>query len=100
MFHQLHCIEKLRIALDNPDDPIAGPAHLQHCFNYLRQGILCAADLTLEPAPVGGGEGGEGVGVTHLCRDWEVVFETLAENYQDWGVYFKNATGYDLHSIL
>ncbi|KIX96817.1 uncharacterized protein Z520_07537 [Fonsecaea multimorphosa CBS 102226] len=54
MFHQLHCLTGIRKALqrakagedigtDDHDDP-----HWPHCFWYLRQSILCAADDTIE----------------------------------------------------
>ena len=60
-FHQLHCLVSLRealqrategvnIGIDQHDDD-----HWPHCFHYLRQGILCSADDTVEvPAIVNG----------------------------------------------
>lgn len=83
MFHQLHCIDKMRRALDDPDDPIATIPHLQHCMNYIRQMVLCGADVTLEP------EGSEGVGVVHTCRDWNVVYDTIEDNYERWMDYWE-----------
>lgn len=52
--HQLHCLSALRtalqrvqrgeeIGLDYRDD-----AHWPHCLHYLRQGIICHADDTIE----------------------------------------------------
>ena len=87
MFHQLHCVDKLRRALDNPDDPISTIPHLQHCLNYIRQMILCAADLTLEPVDIG--HEASGVGVTHTCRDWRTVYDTVDRNYAEWTEYFE-----------
>ena len=87
MFHQLHCVEKMRKALDTPDDPIATITHLQHCMNYIRQMILCGSDTTLEPV------GSEGVGVTHTCRDWNVVYETIEDNYERWTNYWETVKG-------
>ena len=95
MFHQLHCVEKFRLALHNPDDPIATIPHLQHCMNYIRQMVLCASDLTLEPVdmPAEGKErvgdwemDGEasGAGVEHLCWDWSLIYETLGQNWANW----------------
>ena len=92
MFHQLHCMEKMRIALDNPDDPVATIPHLQHCMNYIRQMVLCASDLTLEPVtfdPVTNSSSATGVGVTHTCRDWTAVYETVNDNYARWMEYWE-----------
>ncbi|KAI1264680.1 hypothetical protein F5Y18DRAFT_389779, partial [Xylariaceae sp. FL1019] len=44
-------------------------AHAEHCFSYLRQGILCAGDTTLEGpdrlGPI------LGYGFQHVCRRWD-----------------------------
>ena len=48
--------------------------HIAHCFDYLRQGILCAGDMTLE--------GNNSVtypgvdvpwGTAHKCLDWSAL---------------------------
>lgn len=62
MQHQLHCLTATRTQLltiefaikhgttDTRKAPLDhGMLHIGHCLEYLRQGILCAADLTLEP---------------------------------------------------
>ncbi|KAL0955796.1 hypothetical protein HGRIS_002006 [Hohenbuehelia grisea] len=75
MWHQLHCLNHIRTVINNGDD---GSDHTEHCFHYLRQGILCAADTTLEP---GGTRFRTATGeirapmlnVTHTCRDWRQV---------------------------
>jgi hypothetical protein len=49
-------------------------SHLNHCFDYLRQGIMCSGDMTLEKAWVVDGEVTNAVtgwGVEHECRDWK-----------------------------
>ncbi|OCB89932.1 hypothetical protein A7U60_g2872 [Sanghuangporus baumii] len=90
IFHQLHCIEKMRRALDDPDDPIATIPHLQHCMSYIRQMVLCGADLTLEEFDgVNNGSGAMGVGVSHTCRDWSVVYDTVNENFARWTEYWE-----------
>lgn len=73
----------MRRALDDPDDPIATIPHLQHCMNYIRQMVLCGADLTHESAE------SEGVGVTHTCRDWNAAYETVNDNYERWTNYWE-----------
>ena len=50
--------------------------HLEHCFDYLRQGIMCAGDLTLESARVekdGSRIQVDGWGIAHQCRDWNAI---------------------------
>ncbi|KAG1798716.1 hypothetical protein EV424DRAFT_1332873, partial [Suillus variegatus] len=65
MFHQLHCLQMIRLALINgPND------HSGHCLNFLRQAILCNSDTTLDPR----------LGVTHICRDWSQVYAYIEEN--------------------
>lgn len=47
--------------------------HLLHCFDYLRQGIMCAGDMTLEwpkEQKVGDGSKVDGWGVEHQCKSW------------------------------
>ncbi|KAL4908423.1 hypothetical protein BDW74DRAFT_175105 [Aspergillus multicolor] len=46
--------------------------HITHCIDYLRQGVLCAADTTFEPTDFAGGS--SGVGVVHVCRDFEALY--------------------------
>ncbi|KAF2799681.1 hypothetical protein K505DRAFT_294208 [Melanomma pulvis-pyrius CBS 109.77] len=90
VFHQLHCLNGLRkqyyAALDqnrNNDtmeiearsgDGHVNPAHARHCFDLIRQSLMCAADTNIEPvnADLGGitGWGGE-----RKCRDFQSVFE-------------------------
>ena len=57
--------------------------HLPHCFDYLRQAVMCAADTSLEPTHIVPGSEVDGVpsrsvggwGVTHLCRKYKDVWE-------------------------
>ncbi|EFW99190.1 hypothetical protein CMQ_5611 [Grosmannia clavigera kw1407] len=86
MWHQIHCLDHIRGVLVNGDD---GSDHTAHCFHYLRQAILCAADTTLEP----GGRAmklpnGDIVapdhGDVHMCRDWRQVYDWMADQYKLW----------------
>lgn len=43
--------------------------HSAHCFDYLRQSIMCAADTSLE----GKTEAGPGWGSDHQCKDYDAV---------------------------
>ena len=85
--HQLHCVywvmkEYHRVLHHGPDgteyfiDPTHNAYHTSHCFNYIRQAILCGLDTTLE----GSGEGvgvADGSGQMHVCRDDKQSIEWL-----------------------
>ncbi|KIM89628.1 hypothetical protein PILCRDRAFT_1964 [Piloderma croceum F 1598] len=79
MFHQIHCLNMIRMALINGAD-----GHSGHCMNFLRQAILCAADTTIEDTAE----------VTHVCKDWTQVYAHVTENQN--GPYWlvpANTTG-------
>ena len=96
-YHALHCLKKLHLAfvgLQNASsssvpDPkynsrkgkVDGQdtsknkeemslMHAEHCFAYLKQGVMCAGDTTLE-GPDNDSRGLQGWGVVHQCRMWE-----------------------------
>ncbi|KAM7212756.1 protein of unknown function (DUF3328) domain containing protein [Rhypophila decipiens] len=88
VFHQLHCLNHLRRSLAasaaNPlEFQYLVPQlshHWDHCFDYLRQALMCTADITLESLqePPKGNKSVpltsvDGWGTTHLCRDYNVV---------------------------
>ncbi|KAK4233880.1 hypothetical protein C8A03DRAFT_47664 [Achaetomium macrosporum] len=84
--HQLHClhaiVEVVAAYTSNQRDklPAEGTWHLSHCFEYLRQSIMCCGDLALEgqhttfPPGVTGSDGWD---ATHVCRDYGQVLEYL-----------------------
>lgn len=88
MSHQRHCLTFIvrSIALKVPTDE-----HLHHCFNYIRQQILCAADGTLEdPEWRERGQAWQDMRTTgreRVCRDWRVVEEFIDANYEEWVEY-------------
>lgn len=50
--------------------------HLDHCFDYLRQAVMCAGDMTLEPAVEYkeiGRKGVAGWDVEHNCRSFQAM---------------------------
>lgn len=64
--------------------------HLSHCFDYLRQAIMCAGDMTLEPAieyTEIGRKGVAGWGVEHRCRNYQTM-KDFAEEHA-----YLNSTG-------
>ncbi|EMD36960.1 hypothetical protein CERSUDRAFT_95228 [Gelatoporia subvermispora B] len=102
MYHQLHCLDSLRGAILGTHHMRSGGGekekrdveHSAHCLNYLRQSILCAADVTLEPEVVRGSEDvEEGLGVTHVCRDWSRVYDFAERNWQEWVAWQDGQNG-------
>lgn len=57
-----------------PSDPPVEPnmEHLNHCWEYLRQGLMCNADVTLEWHKYGE-HAGTGWGYQHQCKDWDAI---------------------------
>ncbi|EJD46607.1 hypothetical protein AURDEDRAFT_184310 [Auricularia subglabra TFB-10046 SS5] len=79
MFHELHCLRALNYG------NALGPVHIHHCLNYLRQGVLCGADLTLEAGDFAERDfTRDKVGSTHTCRDWSAVYPLMEENERRW----------------
>jgi hypothetical protein len=90
--HEYHCIDMIReefwkfiagsshlVGSDDtgsnlPERDRLKLRHIGHCFDYLRQMIMCNADMTLEglaskPAESGGGDHIDGFDVEHQCKD-------------------------------
>ncbi|KAH6643882.1 hypothetical protein C7974DRAFT_407591 [Boeremia exigua] len=89
MTHQLHCVFMMtRIystLLTNKLNSLPEDyhSHYLHCVDYLRQGIMCSADLTMEPhgpedaddnGPLDGSWNGY-----HVCKDYGHVVPYLEE---------------------
>lgn len=71
--HQLHCLRVIlstygALRLEGTND--VDDAHLAHCFDYLRQGLMCSVDTSLEGNST---EYGEGWGSVHVCKDYSNV---------------------------
>ncbi|KAI0315986.1 hypothetical protein OF83DRAFT_1025891, partial [Amylostereum chailletii] len=89
MFHQVRCLDILRetyaayYADDSPGATVPPPARAmaRHCMNYVRQMVLCRADLRLENARTDMGNRKAESEVTHTCRDWSAVYAAAEENY-------------------
>ncbi|KKA18174.1 hypothetical protein T310_7873 [Rasamsonia emersonii CBS 393.64] len=89
MFHQLHCLAKMRLALQQAREGIdigvdwRDDAHWPHCFDYLRSSIMCFADGTLERVTLQPGPRDDGTFVkiidggveTRYCRDTRPLYE-------------------------
>ncbi|ETI29099.1 hypothetical protein G647_01552 [Cladophialophora carrionii CBS 160.54] len=75
--HQLHCLRiilstygVLRLGGTNDVDD----AHLAHCFDYLRQGLMCSIDTSIEGNST---EYGEGWGSVHVCKDYSKIVKWI-----------------------
>ncbi|KAI1354406.1 hypothetical protein F5Y01DRAFT_274021 [Xylaria sp. FL0043] len=94
--HQLHCLfaivqtySGLTSGHEIPDDH---HWHMIHCFDYMRQAIMCSADMALEglettfPDHNGGSDGWDS---KHVCRDWSQVKSYLesVRAYDDQLIY-------------
>ncbi|KAI9640575.1 hypothetical protein NHQ30_010873 [Ciborinia camelliae] len=76
----IHGDEKLSDAAAQESDR----EHTGHCFDYLRQAIMCSADMTIEWAeevPEGKAPFSvDGWGIPHMCRNWEGVLKWMGEH--------------------
>ncbi|KAF1922665.1 uncharacterized protein M421DRAFT_426681 [Didymella exigua CBS 183.55] len=107
VFHQLHCLYSTMDAYyglldqikgegegakkpgkrEKPTDPGWDSEHLNHCWDYLRQTIMCNADVTLEWRRYNE-QVGTGWGYQHQCKDWDAII-AWAEQYRysnNWGI--------------
>ena len=60
------------IALSNkrPGEEKMNLEHVEHCLAYIKEGIMCAGDTTLEGPDIGGKGSLLGWGIVHECRAW------------------------------
>ncbi|KAI0787537.1 hypothetical protein C8Q74DRAFT_1366397 [Fomes fomentarius] len=92
MFHELHCLRMINGAFSKMKGANVG--HIKHCLNYVRQGVLCNPDLTLEPGNFEERDFEvERLGGTHLCKNWNPIYEWVDNNFETWA----NKTGWDPH---
>ncbi|OAA57989.1 hypothetical protein SPI_06874 [Niveomyces insectorum RCEF 264] len=109
MFHQLHCLAAIKSKMARLQQYYKGEneknyltfaineeqvsdQHIYHCFDYIRQAIMCNADTTLEMARTVDGKrvrGVDGWGVAHECRDIDAI-KTFATAHRT-----NNLTGID-----
>ncbi|GAD93056.1 hypothetical protein AOR_1_1484164 [Paecilomyces variotii No. 5] len=100
VFHQLHCLYLVRRAYystasgnEDFDFNIDRAPHVGHCFDYLRQSLMCAADANLEPATQKINNNPDW-GFDRQCRSYEEV-KNWAEQ---WRVF--DAHGFIPHDLL
>ncbi|KAI6283509.1 hypothetical protein MCOR27_003251 [Pyricularia oryzae] len=101
--HQLHCLYSTKHAFydlyynrtGDKTTPLFGVSwqleHLNHCWDYVRQTIMCNPDLTVEWR---GAMEGTGWGYERQCKKWEPIYDWLEKHRitNDRGIL---ATGYE-----
>ncbi|KAI1658255.1 hypothetical protein F4813DRAFT_357866 [Daldinia decipiens] len=91
MTHQLHCLYAIAEAYsaltsDTSRVPQETPWHLTHCFDYLRQSIMCCGDVALEGEQTTfpeGFDGSDGWDAKHVCKNYGEVYDYLEKNRAD-----------------
>ncbi|KAI0100070.1 hypothetical protein GGR51DRAFT_378557 [Nemania sp. FL0031] len=100
VFHELHCLNMLRIAFfastdgtlqeiasqDHDANHRASLHHIRHCFEYLRQSLMCLSDANLENMNYTT-QGVSGWQTERTCRD----FEGLKSWANEWGISREDA---------
>ncbi|KAI8629701.1 hypothetical protein F5Y19DRAFT_475151 [Xylariaceae sp. FL1651] len=100
VFHELHCLNILRIgyfasldgtladlaADDNDANHRPSPHHMRHCFEYLRQSLICLADSNLENLNYTT-RGVSGWQTERTCRD----FDAIRSWSDQWGITREEA---------
>ncbi|KAK8121375.1 hypothetical protein PG999_005495 [Apiospora kogelbergensis] len=88
--HQLHCLHSIvstfatMTSSDNSTEEGADVEawHLSHCFDYLRQSIMCCGDMALEGTHTtfpDGSIGSDGWDAKHVCKDYRQILTHLEE---------------------
>ncbi|KAE9987416.1 hypothetical protein EG328_002772 [Venturia inaequalis] len=87
VFHQLHCLNMIRKRLYSteeypPDHELMGIEHLEHCYDALRQSLMCMADITPLPWKWVEAENKamEVAQVAHTCKNFEAIKSWAQEN--------------------
>jgi len=86
MFHQLHCLIKIRQTIHKlvlipgySESFMSGVSkwsysnHIGHCFDYIRQGLLCSGDDTLLDLTPNTHD--EMIKASHICKDSKWVYD-------------------------
>lgn len=110
VFHQLHCLNEIRMHIDrdyyesNGHDhhnlsrlsPGLDRIHIDHCLEQIRSSLMCAGDLSPVPMytwkgfPLAFGRSG-----THTCRKWEPIRAWYDERIERYGAVQSDGTKVD-----
>ncbi|PKY03303.1 hypothetical protein P168DRAFT_319831 [Aspergillus campestris IBT 28561] len=104
VFHQLHCLNQLRLKVWGVDEPhgshgardtvgveeeeeeeedgLQDIGHLDHCIDSLRQSLMCSSDIStiIWQWDTNTGTSRPHANVTHTCRDFDVIHQWALEN--------------------
>ncbi|KAH8669186.1 hypothetical protein BX600DRAFT_267825 [Xylariales sp. PMI_506] len=86
--HQLHCLHSLAevfsaYRIGRSDKIPEDPWHIAHCFDYIRQSVMCSADVALEGKATTfpeGVTGSDGWDAKHVCKNYDEVLAYLNDN--------------------
>ncbi|CZT25535.1 uncharacterized protein RCC_11268 [Ramularia collo-cygni] len=85
-FHGVHCLGLIFRAYLASTHGHKLPAslaveHVYHCFDYVRQSLMCAGDMALEGITPGSNitDRTLGLGATHICKDWDALMDLADE---------------------
>jgi hypothetical protein len=80
LFHQLRCLDVIRrdVVGSSEEGELS-----RHCLNYMRQMVLCRADLAVDPV-LGRGLEARVRADTNQCVDWRRVYEELEKNQREY----------------
>ncbi|KAI0008135.1 hypothetical protein F4779DRAFT_588532 [Xylariaceae sp. FL0662B] len=77
VFHSLHCLEAVKWAITGEGDrynlPDLRTVHAPHCIDWIRQELMCNADLTLNTMY-------QEMAVPHRCRDFDRILDWTKKN--------------------
>ena len=79
LFHQMHCLARIRRAMNLRQSS----EHVHHCFNYIRQAILCEANPTIEPVIPILGRRSVNAEIPRTCHDWTQVYHLAAAHFRN-----------------
>ena len=82
LFHQLRCLDIIRRDIVGSLPP-EGSKLSRHCLNYMRQMVLCRADLAVDPV-LGREFKADVRAETNQCVDWRRVYQELEKNQQQY----------------
>jgi Mycotoxin biosynthesis protein UstYa len=82
LFHQLRCLDIIRRDIVGSLPP-EGSKTSRHCLNYMRQMVLCRADLAVDPV-LGREFKADVRAETNQCVDWRRVYQELEKNQQQY----------------
>uniref|UniRef100_A0A093UTD7 Uncharacterized protein n=1 Tax=Talaromyces marneffei PM1 TaxID=1077442 RepID=A0A093UTD7_TALMA len=63
---------------DGKEDKYMYGTAIDHCFDYIRQSLMCAGDTSIAGEDFPGGS--YQFEVVHVCRNWDQIYDWLDAN--------------------